>query len=72
MNVYYLCQMGKMKNEHFDKISKGLEVAKLFRTLDNYPVREDFSPILLAEEFYGKFNLSKEDIIKVIRSYYKF
>ena len=64
--------MSKMKNKYFDEISTGLEKARLVKYLTRYPVRQDFSPVLLAEEVYGKFNLTKEEVVDVIRTYYNF
>ena len=70
--MQYFCDMSKMKNKYFDEINTGLEKARLEKYLTQYPVRQDFSPVLLAEEVYGKFSLSKEVIVDVIRTYYNF
>jgi hypothetical protein len=64
--------MSKMKNKHFDEISKGLEMVRLTKYLSECPIGEGFSPIYLVEKVEPNFNLSKEDILKVIRMYYKF
>lgn len=64
--------MSKMKDKHFDEISTGLEKVKLVQYLIQYPIKQDFSPVILAKEVYGKFNLSKEDVVDVIRTYYNF
>lgn len=61
-----------MKNTHFDEISKGLEMVRLTKYLSETTIREDFSPIYLVEKVEPTFNLSKEDILKVVRMYYKF
>lgn len=64
--------MSKMKDKYFNEINTGLEKARLIRYLNQYPVKQDFSPVLLAQEVYGEFNLSKKDIVEVIRNYYNF
>lgn len=64
--------MGKIKNKYFDEINTGMEKARLERYLTQYPVQSDFSPILLAKEVYGKFNLTKKEVAEVIREYYNF
>jgi len=61
-----------MKDKYFNEINTGLEKARLVRYLSQYPVKQDFSPVLLAQEVYGEFNLSKKDIVEVIRNYYNF
>lgn len=61
-----------MKNKYFDEINTGLEKARLVRYLTQYPVKQDFSPIMLAKEVYGKFNLTKKEVAEVIREYYNF
>lgn len=64
--------MSKMKNKHFDEISTGFEKVRLIKYLNRYPISQDFSPVLIVKEVYGKFNLSKEDIVEVVRKYYNF
>ena len=64
--------MSKMKDKHFNEISTDLEKVRLVNYLNQYPVKQDFSPVLLVKEVYGKFNLSKEEVVDVIRTYYNF
>lgn len=64
--------MSKTKDKHFDEINSGMEKAKLVKCLSEYPVRSDFSPVLLAKEFYGKFYLTEKEIFEVVKGYYKF
>jgi len=64
--------MSKIKNKYFDDINTGMEKARLERFLNQYPTQIDFSPVLLAKEVYGHFDLSKKDIVEVIRNYYNF
>jgi len=64
--------MSKIKNKYFDEINMGMEKAKLINYLSNYPVDTDFSPVLLAKEVYGKFYLTKKEVVEVIRNYYNF
>lgn len=64
--------MSRIKNEFFDEITFRMELTKLYKELQSYPVKEDFSPILLAQEFYGKFNLDNDDVLTAIRVYYNF
>jgi len=71
-NIQYLCNMSKMKNKHFDEISTGFEKVRLINYLKRYPISQDFSPVLLVKEVYGQFNLTKEEIVDVIRKYYNF
>ena len=52
--------MRKMKDKHFDEISTGLEKVRLVNYLNQYTVKQDFSPVILVKEVYGKFNLSKD------------
>lgn len=64
--------MSKMKNKYFDEISTALEKARLVKYLIQYPLKQDFSPLFLAKEVYGKFNLTKEEVIDTIRTYHNF
>jgi hypothetical protein len=64
--------MSKIKNEYFDQINTEMEKAKLYKSLTEYPVTEDFSPILLAQEFYGKFQLTDKQVVEEVREYYNF
>jgi len=61
-----------MKNKHFDEISKGLEMVRLTKYLSENPVRSDFSPIFLVETLCGKFQLTKKEILDIVRGYYRF
>jgi hypothetical protein len=49
-----------------------MEKVKLVKYLSEYPVSTDFSPVLLAKEVYGKFYLTKKEVVEVIRNYYNF
>jgi hypothetical protein len=63
--------MSKMKNKHFDEINYGMEKAKFQKVLAECPVT-DFSPIYLVDKLYGKFYLTKEEMIKIVREFYNF
>jgi len=64
--------MSRTKEEYFDEINIGFEKARLIKYLAKYPLKSDFSPILVAKEAYKEFRLTKEEIAKVIREYYNF
>lgn len=68
----YICPMSNIKNKYFNQIGTGMEKARLVKYLSEYPVKSDFSPILLAKEVYNDFQLSKKDVAEIIRTYYNF
>jgi len=63
--------MSKTKNKYFDEINFLPEKARLEKVLIECPVT-DFSPIYLVDKLYGQFYLTKEEMIKIVRDFYKF
>jgi hypothetical protein len=64
--------MGKIKDENFDEMVFRKELVKVYKELENHPIVEEFSPIVLAKSLYGKFNLNDEDVLMAIKMYYNF
>jgi hypothetical protein len=63
--------MSKMKNKHFDDINYLMEKARFEKVLMECPAT-DFSPIYLVEKLYGKFYLTKEEMVNIVREFYNF
>jgi hypothetical protein len=63
--------MGKIKEKYFDDINREMEKVRFEKALSECPLT-NFSPIVLMKKLSSQFQLTDDEMIKIVRGYYKF